>query len=319
MKNYMLSTEESLPLVVEPENEVESNLEALLSFCACDGDLIDQHLHRHGALLFRGFSLGDPTQFQAVAESLINGLKPYVGGDSPRKRVARHVYTSTEFPAHLQIDLHNELSYTNAWPNRVVFFCLRPATRGGETPIADGREIYARIAPRIRDQFAEKGVQYIQNLRNQSVPGPGKSWQDTFETDDASTVDERCRASNMAWFWTDYGLSTTIVCPGVLQHPETGEWVWFNQADQWHAGMRSVKHTPDACHDDSSNDPPCHARYGDGSEIAVEDLQSVRRAYDACEVLFQWRRGDLLLLDNVLTAHGRKPYAGDRKILVSMG
>jgi hypothetical protein len=31
-----------------------------------------------------------------------------------------------------------------------------------------------------------------------------------------------------------------------------------------------------------------------------------------------WRRGDLLLIDNMLTAHGRRPCTGDRRVLVAM-
>lgn len=159
---------------------------------------------------------------------------------------------------------------------------------------------------------------YIQNLRSRSVPGPGKSWQETFETDKNSVVEKRCRASNMEWHWTGQGLCTTSRCPGVLAHPVTGERVWFNQADQWHARMKSVKHPSDSSVV-ASSDPPCHATYGDGSEIAVEDLQAVRQAYHARELLFQWRRNDVLLLDNILAAHGRKPFTGERRILVAMG
>jgi alpha-ketoglutarate-dependent taurine dioxygenase len=269
-------------------------------------------------LLFRGFSLSEPTQFRVLAESLTDGLQPYVGGDSPRSRILGHVYTSTEFPPDLRIDLHNELSYTKTWPNRVLFFCLVPPASGGETPIADGREVYSRITPSVRERFAEKGVAYTQRLRDRSVRGPGKSWQDTFETDDPSMVDERCRASGVQWSWTERGLCTTTRCPGVLAHPHTGERVWFNQADQWHAGMRSAKHLP-GTYTGGSHDPPCHATYGDGTEIAVEDLHGVRVVYDACEVSFQWQHADVLLLDNVLAAHGRNAYSGERRILVSMG
>jgi alpha-ketoglutarate-dependent taurine dioxygenase len=36
-------------------------------------------------------------------------------------------------------------------------------------------------------------------------------------------------------------------------------------------------------------------------------------------ISFRWERGDVLLLDNYLVAHGRNPYEGPRKILVAMG
>ena len=44
-----------------------------------------------------------------------------------------------------------------------------------------------------------------------------------------------------------------------------------------------------------------------------------RLALRAETVTFPWRRGDVLLLDNMLTAHGRRPFTGDRRVLVAMG
>jgi alpha-ketoglutarate-dependent taurine dioxygenase len=31
-----------------------------------------------------------------------------------------------------------------------------------------------------------------------------------------------------------------------------------------------------------------------------------------------WNAGDLLLIDNVLVGHGRRPFVGDRRVLVAM-
>ena len=61
-----------------------------------------------------------------------------------------------------------------------------------------------------------------------------------------------------------------------------------------------------------------HACFGDGTEIPIADLRAVRDAYRKAEVVFPWRAGDVLVLDNVLAMHGRKPFEGDRRVLVAM-
>lgn len=107
---------------------------------------------------------------------------------------------------------------------------------------------------------------------------------------------------------------------GVLTHPVTGETCWFNQADLWHArfdtvkaqGNRTVAETP--AHEALGS----HACFGDGSEIPIEDLTSARAACKRSERLFSWQAGDLLILDNILTMHGRKPFTGERRVLVAM-
>ena len=129
-----------------------------------------------------------------MAEAIRPELKAYVGGDSPRSRVIDGVYTSTEFPPHLEIGLHNELSYSTWWPERLFFFCRVTALKGGETHIADGRRVLAELDQTVRERFADKGVLYIQHLRDaKGPPGPGKTWQETFETNDPEAVEAHAR------------------------------------------------------------------------------------------------------------------------------
>ncbi|NET49525.1 MAG: TauD/TfdA family dioxygenase, partial [Merismopedia sp. SIO2A8] len=47
-------------------------------------------------------------------------------------------------------------------------------------------------------------------------------------------------------------------------------------------------------------------------------LDEIREVYQQASVSFLWQEGDVLLLDNMLVAHGRKPFVGTRKIVVAM-
>jgi alpha-ketoglutarate-dependent taurine dioxygenase len=61
-----------------------------------------------------------------------------------------------------------------------------------------------------------------------------------------------------------------------------------------------------------------NAFYGDGELINVATLNHVRETMKNEMIVFPWQSGDILVLDNLLTAHGRMPFAGERKIVLAM-
>ena len=69
----------------------------------------------------------------------------------------------------------------------------------------------------------------------------------------------------------------------------------------------------------AKEDMPRNCYYGDGSPIPDQDMAHVLAVYARLEVSFPWQRGDVLLVDNVLAAHARNPFTGERKILVALG
>lgn len=71
---------------------------------------------------------------------------------------------------------------------------------------------------------------------------------------------------------------------------------------------------------DQNNDEllPFRTYYGDGTEIEEEVIEEIRDVYERTKITFAWKEGDILLLDNMLMAHGRNPFQGERKILVGM-
>lgn len=302
-----------------------------VGWAAAHRDSIEADLHRAGAVLMRGLDVSSADQFRAVCSAICPELRNYTGGDSPRTDVADQVYTSTEYPAHLEVFLHNELSYAGWSPDRLFFCCLVPSETGGETHLADGREILRRLDPAVRHRFESRGITYLQHLWDaDDQPGIGKSWQETFETGDRTVVEAYLRESGMEFEWTELGIRTAATHPAVLEHAATGERCWHNQADQWHRDLAGVKVSFGGSGDapiDARIDPATagvetlgnHVTFGDGTEIDVDDLLHVRAVSQSCEAMFTWRAGDVLAIDNVLAMHGRKPFTGERRVIVAMG
>jgi hypothetical protein len=65
-------------------------------------------------------------------------------------------------------------------------------------------------------------------------------------------------------------------------------------------------------------DLPRNVYYGDGSAIVAADLDLICEAYEEERVVFPWKDGDVLLLDNMLSAHARNPFTGKRQVVVGM-
>jgi hypothetical protein len=175
----------------------------------------------------------------------------------------------------------------------------------------------AALPPSVRQNFEHKGIMYVQNLHGGS--GFGKSWQDTFETADRTAVESRLQSAHAEYEWRNGDLRIVQRRPSVITDRDTNEPVWFNQADQWHASNLDAETRAALLEVIPEEELPLNAYYGDGSSIPPEDLDEVRRAYREQTALFKWERGDFLVVDNALVAHGRRPYAGERKILLAMG
>ncbi|MEC0822849.1 TauD/TfdA family dioxygenase, partial [Bacillus atrophaeus] len=48
-------------------------------------------------------------------------------------------------------------------------------------------------------------------------------------------------------------------------------------------------------------------------------IQHINHVFNLASLSFPWQKGDIMILDNMLVAHGRKPFYGSRKVVVAMG
>jgi alpha-ketoglutarate-dependent taurine dioxygenase len=312
IKTRYLDPETRLPLVIEPAAEGVN----LIEWVRGQRDYVADELAKHGGILFRGFNLSTVGEFETFIEAAFSASLRYTERSSPRSNVAGNIYTSTDYPPPETIFLHNEQSYNLTFPSKILFFCVTPAEQGGETPIADSRKVLARIPAEIRDRFLERGYQYVRNFGD----GLGLTWQEAFQTSDPAAVEAYCRAHEIDFEWKEEGrrLRTRQVRRVLAEHPRDGQLTWFNHLTFFHIDSLAPHIRKAVLAEFSMENLPNNTYYGDGSPIEPEVMAQLRQIYREETVAFPWQKGDVLMLDNMLTAHGRAPFSGARKIVVGM-
>jgi alpha-ketoglutarate-dependent taurine dioxygenase len=314
---------------LEPVPHVEPGTSGAFPFL-CEPDVAGQRIEdwltmhrtdafaaliRHGALLFRGFQVEAERDFELAAQALSDGLEPRYG-DLVKRATARFVYDATVYPKNRAILFHNEGSHTPKLPTRQLFFCGRDGFTGGETPIVDCRRVYRALPEALRSAFTERGLVYVRNF----IPGVDVRWQDFFRTPQRGDVEARCRAEGVAWDWRDDGgLRTRTRAHAVIEHPVTGEPSFCNQIMLHHTACLDARTRSALLAVLPPGDLPRSVSYGDGGAIADDVVAEILRVTVRTAARFTWRRGDVLMLDNLSTAHARSPFEGDRQILVAVG
>lgn len=324
-----ISTNE-LPLVIEPANPNISTHDAMQLIAHHREDL-KRPLLKVGGLLFRNFPITNEKDFSAFIKALgLGNFVDYIGGDSPRTKIADGIYTSTEAPPSIKIPLHNELSFIDNFPKHIYFYCHVAPEKDGETIIGDARKISQTMHEKIKSRFKEKGLKYTSRYYHKSLlidlinwlQPSHKTWTQVFETSNKDEVERKCRQSNFAYKWNvNDWIEISQQRPATIRHPQTNEEVWFNQAHLFDFNPKLLgmwryigaklfycrKHTK--MHEVS---------YGDLSSIPSNDIYQIMDILDKNTVSFPWQKGDVMVLDNILTMHGRATYTGKRRVMTAM-
>jgi alpha-ketoglutarate-dependent taurine dioxygenase len=309
-KSY-LDSSEGMPLVL---NAAVRELD-LSGWAAMNSEFIGSELLKHGAILFRGFKIDSVDEFKRFAQSIcLNLFDEY--GDLPQENLGGGIYRSTPYPPDKAILFHNESSHRHEWPMRIFFYCLKAAEKGGETPIVDSRRVYQALPTRIKAQFEKKQLMYVRNF----TTGLDVSWQRFFRTTDRAVIGADCSKAGIEFEWVkEDGLRTRQVRPAVRRHPKSSDVVFFNQVLLHHSSCLDTATKESLLSLYGEEGLPRNCYYGDGSMIETSIIEEVLGIYRNLEVKFPWEEGDILVLDNMLAAHGRNLYIGHREIYVAMG
>ena len=306
-----ISSSASIPAVISP---LAPDLD-LAGWIEGNKNFLEEILVKKGAVLFRGFQINGVQSFENAASQICRELFNE-NGEHPRTTTSANVYQPVFYPPDKQLLWHNENSFNYRFPTKILFGCVKPAETGGETPLADSRLVYRNLDPKIAGLFEKKQVMYVRNYSKQL----GLDWQTVFKTDDRKQVEKECRESRFSFEWKDDGtLRTRCVRPAVVSHPVTGEKTWFNQAQHWHFSCLDSETRNAFTKSFDEADFPRQCYFGDGSPIDNSMMEEILAVYQDLESVYPWQNGDLVVIDNLLAAHGRNPFKGERKLLVAMG
>ncbi len=312
----------------------KSGLNATHSWIKENKSSLEERLLSDGALLFRGFPVQDQNDFYSFLDLFIEpheDLLDYTAGASPRKKVGKKIYTSTSAPAFVKILLHPEMCYVKNFPSKVGFYCKQPATQGGETPLADARQILKDIPNDIVKIFEDKGLIYsrkmlpLSSLRfyfGKVLPSINVStWNYVFGTDNKKDIEMACKKMGLSYSWnSDQSLTTEAKVSAIQKHPKTTEKTWFNTIhffihEKYMFGrflgpiIRLYR---------KLTGEKFEVFYGDGKVIPPSIKKQVSDIIDKNTWAFQWQKGDILLIDNYLCMHGRNPFSGHRSVYVGL-
>ncbi|MFG1678312.1 TauD/TfdA family dioxygenase [Micromonospora sp. NPDC049282] len=301
----------ALPYVMSPDDHTPPATHP----GALDTAAVRRRLHEHGAVLLRGFDVDGVDGFDRVVRAIGGQPLAYTERSSPRSTIKGQVYTSTDYPPAEEIFLHNENSYQARWPLTLFFYCAQPPETQGATPLADTRTVLRLIDPAVRDEFAARGWMVVRNFTD----GYGVPWRQAFGTEDRAAVEAYCAANGMVAEWVGTnGLRTRARRRAVHRHPVTGEMVWFNHLTFFHVTTLAPDVAEALREMMDEADLPTNTYYGDGAPIPDDVVAHLRDCYRAALRRFDWQQDDVLVVDNMLAAHGREPFTGPRRIAVAM-
>jgi alpha-ketoglutarate-dependent taurine dioxygenase len=326
--------EEQLPLVWQVTQGGDAEIEAVVAWLREHRPMLFEARYRHGAVLLRGFeAINSATRFATILDVLAPELMDYVGGSAPRSVVVGRVFTTSELPENFSLALHQEMAYQKNPPDSIAFFCDIPPAERGETPLADARTVTNRIDPAVRARVAAKGVGVRRTLPTPEAvhkkPGIPKAWPAVFGTNDRNEVERIAREKEWEVTWLPDGSVQLwqSLLPGFKTHPRTGERVWFNQV-QFHApectlawALRDGRTDDAAQIKQAMTECPEMLDYvfhDDGTQLSGSDAEHIFDVLVNAEIPIKWIKGDVMLVDNIIAMHGRRPYRAPRSILVGM-
>lgn len=321
---------------IEPKIKGAALGPELLVWAEQNIEILHRHMIEFGGILFQGFNL-TPAEFKKFSDLVFpeNTVPNLKGSNSYKEPAEEGLVMASNVPKEREILQHSEMSSQRNPPSKIFFYCETPALSGGETPVCSTHVFMKKLDKKIIENFKKKGVQYTRTVPKDYQGGISIGWAKMYESDDKRVVEKSLKEDNIHFEWRGDSLLTSHVERGLITHPKTGEDLWFNSAYNFNrssgepgiitphfirslGGILNEEHI-EKLRNTPVNLLPINTKYGDGTFIEASVLAEIDRIYLEEQKTFTWNKGDFILLDNYLSSHGRNPYVGDaRRILTTV-
>jgi len=286
------------------------------AWAAAQRDALRAVVAGHGCVLVRGLGLRDAAETGAVFRQLRTGLMTEKEAFASRQAYPGGLYSSSKWPPNQQMCMHHELSYALEFPGLMLFACLQAPGGGGATGVADATAVLGALPAELVQRFEREGW-VLTRTYNEDF---GPSLDEAFGTADRGAVEAYCRANAIEFEWQPDGvLRTRQRRSAVVRHPLTGQSCWFNQIaflNEATIDPEVREYLVDLYGEDGL---PFNTRYGHGDPIGEDVIRLLNETYEAHTAREPWQAGDVMVVDNIRTAHSREPFSGPREVLVAMG
>ncbi len=320
----------SPPLWIEPADDaLRGDFTMAKRWMADHRAAIEQALLNFGAIVWRGFPVSSSEDFAGLMDGFEPLAQGYAGGTSDRKVVTGNVMESTRTPPEVYIPMHQEMSYMPSGPRLLAFYCRQPSETGGETVICDMRGLLDALPEPLRRKLTTCDVEYVRNMRSEAVDDwradaiyRHPTWQYRFETGDRSVIEELLRERGAQFEWLgDGSLTFWTSVPGITTHPVTRDTLFFNQMNSQVQHRLTIGEDRAAAIEAAygTTTPRAYSvRFSNGEPLSEAEFMDIHAEFESRKVAFPWAAGDVMLLENRLTAHGRNPFTGARDVQVML-
>jgi hypothetical protein len=284
--------------------------------------LIDQMsavFNEVGALQLINTGLVDFDEMEKLSKTVSGKGMWYEGGANLRGYLEKNVY-DTGAPRHADLHYHHEMAYVKESTKWLAFLCEHAPKdpEKGATFIADNvKTTDDLMSTNFGQKLKEKGLCYIRKLpdlkyfkdNNLDSSIVYNYWQTSMGTDDMDEAVEVANRMGLDVEWeespifgrymvTKFYVSAFEYCPytdrNLLYASLADDYMWF---DTW-PGVMDLPHW----------ERPLKLNFGDDEVMTREEKQEFVDVYDRHGVPIWWKKGDIAVICNFRTAHGRPQY-----------